>query len=86
MADHHFGIPSRPGRCRTTHQSGVFGEIKSSCTSSSPGFDPYRPELHYMRGPGPACRAKDTALSPGGANDALPKSAPPRLAKSHASS
>lgn len=22
-------------------------------------FDPYRPELHYMRGPGPACRARD---------------------------
>jgi hypothetical protein len=21
-------------------------------------FDPYRPEQHYMRGPGPACRAK----------------------------
>ena len=21
-------------------------------------FSPYRPELHYMRGPGPACRAK----------------------------
>ena len=20
--------------------------------------DPYRPELHYMRGPGPACRAR----------------------------
>ena len=20
---------------------------------------PYRPELHYMRGPGPACRAKN---------------------------
>ncbi len=27
-------------------------------------FDPYRPELHYMRGPGPACRAKQSALSP----------------------
>ena len=27
-------------------------------------FDPYRPELHYMRGPGPACRAKLRALSP----------------------
>jgi hypothetical protein len=27
-------------------------------------FDPYRPELHYMRGPGPACRAKQRALSP----------------------
>ena len=24
-------------------------------------FDPYRPELHYMRGPGPACRAKATS-------------------------
>ena len=21
-------------------------------------FDPYRPELHYMRGPGPRCREK----------------------------
>jgi hypothetical protein len=21
-------------------------------------FDPYRPELHYMRGPGPRCQAK----------------------------
>src|SRR6202008_4498417 len=27
-------------------------------------FDPYRPEMHYMRGPGPACRAKQMALSP----------------------
>jgi hypothetical protein len=27
-------------------------------------FNPYRPELHYMRGPGPACRAKHEALSP----------------------
>jgi hypothetical protein len=25
-------------------------------------FNPYRPELHYMRGPGPACRAKQAAL------------------------
>jgi hypothetical protein len=24
----------------------------------SDAFNPYRPELHYMRGPGPACRAK----------------------------
>ena len=24
-------------------------------------FDPYRPELHYMRGHGPACRAKQAA-------------------------
>jgi hypothetical protein len=26
-------------------------------------FNPYRPELHYMRGPGPACRAKQKASS-----------------------
>jgi hypothetical protein len=24
-------------------------------------FSPYRPEQHYMRGPGPACRAKAAA-------------------------
>ena len=26
-------------------------------------FDPYRPELHYMRGPGPACHAKQSGSS-----------------------
>jgi hypothetical protein len=26
-------------------------------------LDPYRPELHYMRGPGPAWRAKHVASS-----------------------
>jgi hypothetical protein len=26
-------------------------------------FDHYRPERHYMRGPGPACRAKNRATS-----------------------
>jgi len=26
-------------------------------------FHPYRPELHYMRGPGPAWRAKQVASS-----------------------
>jgi hypothetical protein len=26
-------------------------------------FDPYRPEQHYMRGPGPAWRAKHGAAS-----------------------
>jgi hypothetical protein len=27
-------------------------------------FNPYRPELHYMRGPGPAWRAKHPGQSP----------------------
>jgi hypothetical protein len=37
-------------------------------------FDPYRPELHYMRGPGPACRAKQdtlTRIQPDGPGQAL---------------
>ena len=28
--------------------------------AAAPLFDPYRPELHYMRGPGPKWRAKHT--------------------------
>jgi hypothetical protein len=31
--------------------------------------DPYRPELHYMRGPGPKWRAKHGARQPGEARD-----------------
>jgi hypothetical protein len=27
-------------------------------------FNPYRPEQHYMRGPGPACRAKAATRTP----------------------
>jgi hypothetical protein len=46
-------------------KSGVVGEIKSFLHQFFiKAFDPYRPELHYMRGPGPACRAKEMALSP----------------------
>ncbi|HUN99968.1 MAG TPA: hypothetical protein VMU69_27505 [Bradyrhizobium sp.] len=46
-------------------KSGILGEIKSFLHQFFiKAFDPYRPELHYMRGPGPACRAKEMALSP----------------------
>ena len=31
-------------------------------------FDPYRPELHYMRGPGPAWRAKHVPTTKQGSN------------------
>jgi hypothetical protein len=30
--------------------------------------DSYRPELHYMRGPGPKCREKRASPAPGGAS------------------
>ena len=46
-------------------QSGSFTEIRAFWRQFfARAFNPYRPELHYMRGPGPACRAKQTALSP----------------------
>jgi hypothetical protein len=50
------------GRIR---QSGALAEFRAFWRQFlTRAFDPYRPELHYMRGPGPACRAKQTALSP----------------------
>ena len=45
-------------------QAGVFAEIRDFWRQFfARAFDPYRPELHYMRGPGPACRAKQIASS-----------------------
>ena len=50
--------PSRDRDGRTNH----FTEIRSLFRQFfERAFDPYRPELHYMRGPGPACRAKQAA-------------------------
>jgi hypothetical protein len=46
-------------------QNKPFAEIRSFWRQFfARAFDPYRPELYYMRGPGPACRAKQMALSP----------------------
>ena len=46
-------------------QSGATAEFRSFWRQFfTRAFNPYRPELHYMRGPGPACRAKQMALSP----------------------
>jgi hypothetical protein len=44
---------------------GVLGEVRIFWRQFFVrAFDPYRPELYYMRGPGPACRAKLRSLSP----------------------
>ena len=54
--------PQDDGRA---HQNGLPGEFRAFWRQFFVrAFDPYRPELHYMRGPGPACRAKQRALSP----------------------
>ena len=42
--------------------SGSFAEIRAFWRQFfARAFNPYRPELHYMRGPGPAWRAKHVA-------------------------
>jgi hypothetical protein len=45
-------------------ESGARGEIRTFWHQFFVrAFYPYRPELHYMRGPGPAWRAKHKASS-----------------------
>ncbi|MCG6203763.1 hypothetical protein LPW26_03865 [Rhodopseudomonas sp. HC1] len=44
---------------RTAHRAGLIQEIGEFWSQFFvQAFSPYRPELHYMRGPGPAWRAK----------------------------
>jgi hypothetical protein len=57
-------ILSSPADRRET-QSAAFAEIRSFWRHFfTRAFNPYRPELHYMRGPGPAWHAKHRAVSP----------------------
>ncbi|WP_213769532.1 hypothetical protein [Bradyrhizobium sp. dw_78] len=56
---------SLPSREENAPKSGLLSEFRAFLyLFFVKAFDPYRPELYYMRGPGPACRAKETALSP----------------------
>jgi hypothetical protein len=43
-------------------------------------FDPYRPELHYMRGPGPKWRAKHGIAEPKAPASPVPTHARPAAA------
>jgi hypothetical protein len=46
------------------HTHGLLAELRDFWREFSiKAFDPYRPELHYMRGPGPAWRAKHAGSS-----------------------
>jgi hypothetical protein len=48
-------------------------------------FNPYRPELYYMRGPGPACRAKRAGVMMSAVAVRIEAaSAMAKLAKAHA--
>ena len=52
-------------RPTTGSEANLFAEFRAFWHAFvAKAFHPYRPELHYMRGPGPAWRAKHTAVSP----------------------
>jgi hypothetical protein len=56
-------LPSRAGSAkRDSRVAADFGAFWHQFFIRA--FDPYRPELHYMRGPGPAWRAKHGPVSP----------------------
>jgi hypothetical protein len=54
--------PDKPLGRRNVGQSIVSG-IRELAQTFASVFDPYRPELHYMRGPGPKWHAKRAALA-----------------------
>ena len=56
-----LSAPSRDRDGRVDHVAGIRAFFSDFLAKA---FNPYRPELHYMRGPGPACRAKQAVLSP----------------------
>jgi hypothetical protein len=47
---------------RDVRQS-IVSSIRELAQTFARAFDPYRPELHYMRGPGPKWHAKRAALA-----------------------
>ncbi|WP_426436288.1 hypothetical protein [Bradyrhizobium genosp. P] len=52
-------------RPATAREAKPFAELRAFWRAFvDKAFNPYRPELHYMRGPGPAWRAKHVGLSP----------------------
>jgi hypothetical protein len=54
--------PDKPLGRRSVAQSLVSG-IRELARTFARAFDPYRPELHYMRGPGPKWHAKRAAVA-----------------------
>jgi hypothetical protein len=60
MASIASASPSAPAPRHTVAEK-PFAEFRAFWRAFvAKAFHPYRPELHYMRGPGPAWRAKHT--------------------------
>ncbi len=59
MATTTSAVLSTPSRARP---AGPFADLRAFFRQFfARAFNPYRPELYYMRGPGPAWRAKHQA-------------------------
>ena len=57
-----LSTPAKRRDGRTHSLTGLLAEIRDFWRQFlARAFDTYRPELHYMRGPGPAWRAKQKA-------------------------
>ena len=54
---------------RRDRRPGLLHELRAFWSQfAGVAFNPYRPELHYMRGPGPAWRAKHGVSAPADLN------------------
>ncbi len=51
---------------------GIAADLADMVRTLTRAFDPYRPELHYMRGPGPKWHAKHNPASAASVSDAIP--------------
>ncbi len=64
VTSEQLSIPGERRDGRTHPLTGHLAEIRDFWHQFlARAFNTYRPELHYMRGPGPAWRAKQTASS-----------------------
>jgi len=55
MSQATFAMPNALGAARLRPMGRATAELRKVLKAL---FDPYRPELHYMRGPGPKWREK----------------------------
>jgi len=75
--------PGRPAPERIMRHN-LTKTVRELLRTFTHAFDSYRPELHYMRGPGPKCHAKRAGVAsaaPAGAGQAP---ALREIAKAHA--
>jgi hypothetical protein len=51
---------------------GLIADLADMVRTLTKAFDPYRPELHYMRGPGPKWHAKHNPSSAASVGEPIP--------------